>query len=539
MRGAAKIIERLNKDMEELKLHKARLVPNKEAMAKLETLIQIKKEALKDMGLDIEVHNLDNLGEEAGQLHIVVTGVYMLRLQHPYHPLCFVIACKFASQCLFLHGCEEPLKDALKLLAPGEANMDEHVGTEKDPMEGIFGSPVDGIAHSQAGSSRKPNIDNMCGGCGDKNASHKQAEPAMNKDVEDVEKSFEKPIEKDTIVNLSNEDMDLLISDVCGEILGRRKKRSNTEEHATPKKKAKAWYLSMVELSWIGDVQESTEKVEDIAAKQDEKQDANVTPDKVEEDQEPAVRSKIEEILPNCPRWGYLVLNFCKIKKLIILDLNGLFVKQNVSKRDPKSGQLEHPPRPASNRVKLQRVNEKLWIYYRRDVEQFVWDLRQIADAMIWITCTTANIELVLRTCWPDIYYFRDIFSNWQCEKWSYFEDIVGIPRDLAGKAVFFKPLYHVWNKFSEYDSSRTLLVDDSRYKNMRNVWDNCICPPTFDPLNEDQGPDYLTRTLLAWLCRWALTPNSLDYTKENPISNPKDELLSLVFEHFVINGDE
>ncbi|MCO5579639.1 hypothetical protein L7F22_033496 [Adiantum nelumboides] len=318
MRGAAKIIERLNKDMEELKLHKARLIPNEEAMAKLETLIQIRKETLKDMGIDIEVHNLDNLVEEAAQLqgqhdtllgevevttvhlrfvemiiilfkprmpilpvrppvHLksdnscvqlgdcvacgmfimqtVVTGVYMLRC----HPLCFVIAY------------------ALKLLAPRKANMDEHVGTEKDPMEGIFGSPVDEIAHSQAGSSRKPNIDSMCGGCGDKNASQKQAgedtpdqqkektraekrvdvvevqadaskesaevplkpKPAMNKDVEDAEKSSEKPIEKDTIVNLSDEDADLLILDVCGEILGRRKKRSNIEERATPKEKAK------------------------------------------------------------------------------------------------------------------------------------------------------------------------------------------------------------------------------------------------------------------------------------------------------------
>ncbi|MCO5595102.1 hypothetical protein L7F22_049140 [Adiantum nelumboides] len=209
-------------------------------------------------------------------MQTVVTGVYMLRCQHPYHPLCFVTTYKFAGQSLF-HGCEEPLKDALKLLAPREANMDEHVGTEKDPMEGIFGSPVDEIAHSQAGSSRKPNIDSMCGGYGDKNASRKQAgedtpdqqkakkraekrahivgaqgeaskesaevplkpELAMNKDVEDAEKSSEKPIEKDTTVNLYDEDTDLLISDVCGEILGRRKKRSNTKERTTAKKKAK------------------------------------------------------------------------------------------------------------------------------------------------------------------------------------------------------------------------------------------------------------------------------------------------------------
>ncbi|MCO5562357.1 hypothetical protein L7F22_015983 [Adiantum nelumboides] len=211
-----------------------------------------------------------------------------------------------------------------------------HVIAKKDPMEGIFGSLVDGIAHSQVGSSHKPNIDIMCGGCGDKNASQKQAsedtpdqqkaekraekradvveaqgdaskeslevplkpKPAMNKDVEDAEKSSEKPIEKDTIVNLSDEDADLLITDVCGEILGRRKKRSNTQERTTPNKKAKVaskppeptpgvspakWTIvaievqeinemeinSLEELSWIGDVQEPDETVEDIAAKQD------------------------------------------------------------------------------------------------------------------------------------------------------------------------------------------------------------------------------------------------------------------------------
>ncbi|MCO5612608.1 hypothetical protein L7F22_066877 [Adiantum nelumboides] len=315
MRGAAKIIERLNKDMEELKLHKAGLVPNEEAMAKLETLIQIKKEALKDMGLDIEVHNLDNLGEEAAQL-----------------------------QCLF-HGCEEPLKDALKPLAPKEANMDEHVDTvaEKDPREGIFGSPVDGI--------------DVCG------------------EIWDIEKRGE------TLKSAPHQRKKLRLHPSLQILL------------------QEAWYLSMAKLSWIGDVQEPDETVEDIAAKQDAEKDANVTSNKVEEDQEPVVCPKIEEILPNCPGWGYLVLNFCKIKKLIILDLNGLFVKQDVSKRDPKTGKLEHPPRPASDRVNMKRVNEKLWIYYHRDVEQFVWDLRQIADAMILSNCTATNIELILRTC--------------------------------------------------------------------------------------------------------------------------------------------
>ncbi|MCO5556007.1 hypothetical protein L7F22_009551 [Adiantum nelumboides] len=318
IQSATKILERLNKGMEELKLHKTVLVPNEEAMADLETLIQIRKEALKDMGLDIEVHNHNNLDEEAAQLHgqhdtllwevevatwhlqfvetiinlfksrmpilpvrppvhlgsnnsyvqlgdcvacgmsimqTIVTGVYMLRRQHLYHLICFVIAYSFLDHFVsFLH-----------------------VIAKKDPMASIFGSLVDGIAHSQAGSSCKPNIDSMCGGCRDKNASQKQAgedtpdqqkakkraekradvvgaqgdaskesaevplklELAMNKDVEVTEKSSEKPIEKDITVNLSNEDADLLILDVCGEILGCRKKKSNTEERAKPKKKAK------------------------------------------------------------------------------------------------------------------------------------------------------------------------------------------------------------------------------------------------------------------------------------------------------------
>ena len=70
MRGVAKIIDRLNMDMKELKLHKVALVPNEEAVAKLETMTQIKKEFLKDMGLDVEVECLDNLGKEVAELQV-------------------------------------------------------------------------------------------------------------------------------------------------------------------------------------------------------------------------------------------------------------------------------------------------------------------------------------------------------------------------------------------------------------------------------------------------------------------------------------
>lgn len=63
-------------------------------------------------------------------------------------------------------------------------------------------------------------------------------EPAEKKDVEDAANSSDKPIEKDTAVNLSDDDADLYISDVCEMLRSKRKKRSS-EEPATPKKKAK------------------------------------------------------------------------------------------------------------------------------------------------------------------------------------------------------------------------------------------------------------------------------------------------------------
>ncbi|MCO5570648.1 hypothetical protein L7F22_024375 [Adiantum nelumboides] len=196
-----------------------------------------------------EVPPLPHDGVERA-MNTVVTSVYMLRSQHLYHPPCFVIVCKSAGQCLF-HGCEEPLKDALKLLAPGKANMDEHIGTKKDLTEGVFGSLVDGIAHSQAGSSRKPNIDSMCGGCGDKNASQKQA----GEDTPDQQKA-----EK------------------------RAEKRANVVEAQGDASKESTENLAGVEML------KNQMRWEDIAAKQDAKQDAeqdvDVTLDKVEEDQE-------------------------------------------------------------------------------------------------------------------------------------------------------------------------------------------------------------------------------------------------------------
>ena len=278
----------------------------------------------------------------------------------------------------------------------------------------------------------------------------------------------------------------------------------------------------MAVLDWIGHVQEEDENVADIPAK--------LTTNEAQEDQEQGVCPEIEEILPDSLGWKYLVPNFGKIKKLIILDLNGLLVKREVSKRNPKTGESKHPPLPASSKVRLKRAGDRLWMYYRRDVQQFIWDLRQIADVMVWRTCTDFNIQRIIETCWPDLwndrsYYFRALFSQKQCEKWSYFEEIPNTPIELRDKPVFFKPLCEVWRWLPKYDESRTLLVDDSTYKNMRNNWDNCICPPTFDPMNEEQDPDYLTRTLLPWLCRWVLTPNALNYTKANPISNPRDEL--------------
>ena len=57
-----------------------------------------------------------------------VVGVYMLPCNHPYHPICFSIACKSSNECLYM-GCSQSFNNA------AHRNMSSTVDREGMPKE--------------------------------------------------------------------------------------------------------------------------------------------------------------------------------------------------------------------------------------------------------------------------------------------------------------------------------------------------------------------------------------------------------------------
>ena len=72
---------------------------------------------------------------------------------------------------------------------------------------------------------------------------------------------------------------------------------------------------------------------------------------------------------------------------------------------------------------------------------------------------------------------------------------------------MFLKNLSAVWAKHLEYNSSNTILIDDARYKSLKNPCENYICPPTFEPEDESQNATYLMNTLLPYINEWMNDP--------------------------------
>ena len=114
----------------------------------------------------------------------------------------------------------------------------------------------------------------------------------------------------------------------------------------------------------------------------------------------------------------------------------------------------------------------------------------------LWSTRTKENLNAAINACWPGLNqdFFIDVISQDRCRK-NYFS-LADVPGTASGrdssKPLFLKCLVDFWQYFSEFNGSNTLLVDDTRYKSMRNPWHCCICPPSFDPEDDDQDPNYL-----------------------------------------------
>ncbi len=109
------------------------------------------------------------------------------------------------------------------------------------------------------------------------------------------------------------------------------------------------------------------------------------------------------------------------------------------------------------------------------------------------------------------------------------------VTSNVPDKPVFLKLLRTVWAKHPTYDSSTTILVDDCRYKSLKNDYENCLAIRSYEPTYDDPYyPLYLEHLVKPWLTRWIRDPFPTGYTRKNPIFDIEDDISPLVADLFV-----
>ena len=127
-----------------------------------------------------------------------------------------------------------------------------------------------------------------------------------------------------------------------------------------------------------------------------------------------------------------------------------------------------------------------------------------------------------------------DIFSQEDCEIWR--KSMAEVPFVQGhDKPVFLKLLWAVWARHPNFDASNTILVDDCRYKSLKNNYENCLAIRSYKPMVVEQDNlFYLVDIILPWLLRWIRDPYPTAYTRKNPIFDVQDDISGYVTNHFI-----
>ncbi|CAA0840619.1 Unknown protein [Striga hermonthica] len=89
--------------------------------------------------------------------------------------------------------------------------------------------------------------------------------------------------------------------------------------------------------------------------------------------------------------------------------------------------------------------------------------------------------------------------------------------KDNPQKPVMFKKLEKVWREFELYDTTNTVLVDDSPYKSILNPPHNAIFPKTYDGSVHDNYLD-LKGEFVNYLTKLADADDAQSYIRQNHI---------------------
>lgn len=113
--------------------------------------------------------------------------------------------------------------------------------------------------------------------------------------------------------------------------------------------------------------------------------------------------------------------------------------------------------------------------------------------------------------------------------------EVPHVPEHVLNKPVFLKNLRTVWARHPSFDASNTILVDDCRYKSLKNNYENCLAIRSYDPLVVDKDyPFYLLHLILPWLQGWIHDRYPTAYTRKNPIFDIEDDVSGYVADYFI-----
>ncbi|MCO5561074.1 hypothetical protein L7F22_014695 [Adiantum nelumboides] len=217
--------------------------------------------------------------------------------------------------------------------------------------------------------------------------------------------------------------------------------------------------------------------------------------------------------------------------RLIILDVNGVVLK-GWSRLPKDEWELEHA-------LQGIRVNNFCIVKLRPSAQDFLEALAARASVMIWSCCMKPKLMQILKTCFPKAMknpkIIKDIFSQEDCEIWrDSFKCVPYVGVEFWQKPIFLKKLQRVWKKHPQFNASNTILLEDTRYKSLKNDYDNCLSIRSFDPGMEREGSLYLTDIVEPWLLEWIRAPCPLAYCRKHPLFDVEDDLSPLVATYFV-----
>lgn len=106
---------------------------------------------------------------------------------------------------------------------------------------------------------------------------------------------------------------------------------------------------------------------------------------------------------------------------------------------------------------------------------------------------------------------------------------------EYGDKPIFLKLLRTVWKKYPQFNAQNTILVDDTRYKSLKNDYESCVCIRSYEPKYYDPAkPKYLMDVIFPWLCGWIEDKFPTAYSRRTPLFDVEDDISSFVAEYFV-----